>query len=50
MLPWPGTPGGWTLYPAGTVHGPVYDNRGHRVQSLHLQTLTNRPPDPAKAA
>jgi hypothetical protein len=50
MLPWPGTPGGWALHPAGTMHGPVYDSRGHRVELCEIAHLTNRPADPAMAA
>ena len=29
-LPRPGTPGGWPLHPAGTVHGPMYGNAAGR--------------------
>ena len=30
-LPRPGTPGGWPLHPAGSLHGPVWDAHGQRV-------------------
>jgi ribosomal protein L32 len=48
-LPRPGRPGGWTLHPAGTLHGPVYDKQGRR-EITQRHPSTNGAQRPAAAA